>query len=72
MNDIERRCASCCAATEDGADCMNLRAEFSPASVCELHETSAEFDADMAALHLLRRFTQPGKPGAKGWGAAHD
>ena len=73
MNKDKRRCANCCAVTADGLACMNLMgAEFSPENVCALHETPAEFDADMAAIHLLRRFTQHWKPGAASWGPAHD
>jgi len=52
---------------------MNLMGmEFSPEDVCELHETPAEFDAGMAAVQLLRRFTPPWEPDAASWGSAHD
>lgn len=64
MNDIQRKCANCCAATADGTDCMNLMGvEFSPESVCAQHKTPAEFDADMAVIQLLRRIRLPLKPG---------
>jgi hypothetical protein len=55
MNTITRRKCGNCSAAIDGA-CMNLvQAEFNPENVCELHETVAEFDADVAAIALFRQ-----------------
>lgn len=59
--DFKRKCGNCCSAFE-GA-CMNLvQIEFNPENVCDLHETQAEFDADVAAIKQFRRRIGIDKP----------
>lgn len=48
-----RTCSTCCASV-DGA-CINLvSGPYDPGARCNLHETVAEFDADVAAINRFR------------------
>lgn len=51
---VQRKCGNCAAAFDES--CSNaVETKFNPENVCELHETVAEYEADLAAIKLFRQ-----------------